>query len=141
MGGGVGGGGSYLDSALTETYPHGQFLPGEYVGIGRAFERLLHLLKLVCRESRPEITKATAHHHTALSPSVLCTSGVSSQCDNIPQMGPIHNQSFCRGVTRIFGGGGGGGPRSAKEANKPNKRATELKSRTCTHQGSMFRPY
>ena len=35
----------------------------------------------------------------------------------------------------------GGGPRSAKEANKPNKRATELKPRTCAHQGSMFRPY
>ena len=35
----------------------------------------------------------------------------------------------------------GGVPRSAKEANKPNKRATELKPRTCAHQGSMFRPY
>ena len=43
------------------------------------------------------------------------------------------------GVPR--GGGGGGGARSAKEANKPNKRATELKPRTCAHQGSMFRPY
>ena len=32
-------------------------------------------------------------------------------------------------------------PRSAKKANKPNKRATELKPRTCAHQGSMFRPY
>ena len=40
------------------------------------------------------------------------------------------------------GGGarGGGGPRSAKEANKPNKRATGLKPLTCAHQGSMFRP-
>ena len=41
------------------------------------------------------------------------------------------------------GGGaerGGGVPRSAKEANKPNKRATGLKPRTCAHQGSMFRP-
>ena len=50
-----------------------------------------------------------------------------------------------RGVGRIFGGGcrggGGGVPRSAKEANKPNKRATELKPRPCAHQGSMFRPY
>ena len=52
----------------------------------------------------------------------------------------------CRGVPRIFGEGGGerrgggGGPRSAKEANKPNKRATGLKPRTCAHQGSMFRP-
>ena len=47
-----------------------------------------------------------------------------------------------RGVPRIFGGGGGGGlPRSAKEANKPNNRATELKPLTCAHQGSMFRPY
>ena len=57
----------------------------------------------------------------------------------------------CRGVRRIFGGGvprggegvqreGGGVPRSAKEANNPNKRATELKPRTCAHQGSMFRP-
>ena len=36
--------------------------------------------------------------------------------------------------------GGGGGPKSAKEANMPNKRATGLKPRTCTHQGSMFRP-
>ena len=35
----------------------------------------------------------------------------------------------------------GGGPRSAKQANQPNKRATELKPRTCAHQGSMFRPY
>ena len=46
-----------------------------------------------------------------------------------------------RGVPRIFGGGGGGGPRSTKEANKPNKRATELKPCTCADQGSMFRPY
>ena len=49
------------------------------------------------------------------------------------------SQDFRRG-----GGGvpkGGGGPRSPKEANKPNKRATELKRRTCAHQGSMFRPY
>ena len=45
----------------------------------------------------------------------------------------------CRGVPRIFGGGGM--PRSAKQANKPNKRATELKPLTCAHQGSMFRPY
>ena len=36
-----------------------------------------------------------------------------------------------RGVPRIFGGGGGEVPRSAKQANKPNKRATELKPRTC----------
>ena len=35
----------------------------------------------------------------------------------------------------------GGVPRSAKEANKPNKLATELKSHTCARQGSMFRPY
>ena len=55
--------------------------------------------------------------------------------------------SLFRGVARIFGGGGvprgrgGGVPRSPKEANKPNKRATELKPRTCAHQGSMFRPY
>ena len=48
-----------------------------------------------------------------------------------------------RDVPRIFGGGGGerrgggGGARSAKEANKPNKRATGLKPRTCAHQGSM----
>ena len=39
-------------------------------------------------------------------------------------------QDFRRGV-----------PRSAKQANKPNKRATELKPRTCTHQGSIFRLY
>ena len=48
-----------------------------------------------------------------------------------------------RGVPRIWRGGprgGGGGARSAKEANKPNKRATGLKPRTCAHQGSMFRP-
>ena len=49
-----------------------------------------------------------------------------------------------RGVARIFGGGGGGvprvGPRSAKEANNPNKRAAQLKPRPCAHQGSMFRP-
>ena len=51
-----------------------------------------------------------------------------------------------RGVARIFGGGGGcrgvggGVPRSAKEANNPNKRAAELKPRPCAHQGSMFRP-
>ena len=44
-----------------------------------------------------------------------------------------------RGVPRTFGRGGGA--RSAKEANKPNKRATELTSRTCAHQGSTFRPY
>ena len=36
--------------------------------------------------------------------------------------------------------GGGGVPRSAKEANNPNKRAAELKPRPCTHQGLMFRP-
>ena len=36
----------------------------------------------------------------------------------------------------------GGGPKSAKQANKPNKRATELKPRTCALQGLMgFRPY
>ena len=52
-----------------------------------------------------------------------------------------------QGRTRDFRRGGGvprgrgGGPRSAKEANKPNKRATELKPRPCAHQGSMFRPY
>ena len=34
-----------------------------------------------------------------------------------------------------------GVPRSAKEANKPKKRTTDLKPRTCAHQGSMFRPY
>ena len=39
-----------------------------------------------------------------------------------------------RGVPRIFGGGGGGVPRSAKEANKPNKRASELKPRPCGGQ-------
>ena len=43
-----------------------------------------------------------------------------------------------RGVPRIFVGGV---PRSAKEANKPNKRATELKPRPGAHQGSMCRPY
>ena len=31
-----------------------------------------------------------------------------------------------------------GVPRSAKQANKPNKRANELKPLTCAHQGSMF---
>ena len=31
-------------------------------------------------------------------------------------------------------------PRSPKQDNKPNERATELKPRTWTHQGSMFRP-
>ena len=35
---------------------------------------------------------------------------------------------------------GGGVPRSAKEANKPNKRATELKPRTCAHQGQCLGP-
>ena len=45
------------------------------------------------------------------------------------------SQDFRRG-----GGGGGGVPRSAKEANNPNKRAAELKPRPCVHQGSMFRP-
>ena len=40
-----------------------------------------------------------------------------------------------------FSEGGGGLPRSAKEANNPNKRAIELKPRPCAHQGSMFRPY
>ena len=45
------------------------------------------------------------------------------------------SEGGCRG-----GGGGGGVPRSAKEANNPNKRATELKPRTYAHQGSMFRP-
>ena len=44
------------------------------------------------------------------------------------------SQDFRRGVPR------GGGPRSAKEANNPNKRAAELKPRPCAHQGSMFRP-
>ena len=49
-----------------------------------------------------------------------------------------------QGRSQDFRGGGreeGGGARSAKEANKPNKRATELKPRTCAHQGSIFRPY
>ena len=41
----------------------------------------------------------------------------------------------------ISEGGGGGVPRPAKEANKQNKRTTELKPLTCAHQGSMFRPY
>ena len=36
--------------------------------------------------------------------------------------------------------GGGGGARSAKQANKPNKRATELKPRTCAHQGQCLGP-
>ena len=36
--------------------------------------------------------------------------------------------------------GGEGVPRSAKEAHNPNKRAAELKPRTCAHQESMFRP-
>ena len=48
------------------------------------------------------------------------------------------NLAIYRGVPRIFGGGV---PRSAKQANKPNKRATELNPRTCAHQGSMFRSY
>ena len=34
-----------------------------------------------------------------------------------------------------------GVPRSAKQANKSNKRATELKPRPYAHQESMFRPY
>ena len=38
-------------------------------------------------------------------------------------------------------GGGGAERRRGGRANKPNKRATELKPRTCAHQGSMFRPY
>ena len=33
-----------------------------------------------------------------------------------------------------------GVPRSAKEANKPNKRATGLKPRTCAHQGQCLGP-
>ena len=70
-------------------------------------------------------------------------------------IGPTYTHVYIglRGVPRIFGGGGvqgrtqdfrrggGGVPRSAKEANKPNKRSTELKPRTCTHHRSMFRPY
>ena len=58
------------------------------------------------------------------------------------QQRPSARPSIIRGVARIFGGGcrGGGGPRSAKEANNPNKRAAELKPRPCAHQGSMFRP-
>ena len=46
----------------------------------------------------------------------------------------------CREEGRGCREGGGGVPRSTKEANNPNKRATELKPRTCAHQGSMFRP-
>ena len=46
------------------------------------------------------------------------------------------SQDFRRGGAE----GGGGVPRSAKEANNPNKRAAELKPRPCAHQGSMFRP-
>ena len=53
-------------------------------------------------------------------------------------------QDFRRGGGGPRGGGGarggGGRPRSAKQANKPNKRTTGLKPRTCAHQGSMFRP-
>ena len=52
-------------------------------------------------------------------------------------------QDFRMGGAERRGGGaerGGGVPRSAKEANNPNKRTTELKPRTCVHQGSMFRP-
>ena len=51
---------------------------------------------------------------------------------------------FSEGVVPRGGGAerrGVGVPRSAKEANKPNKRAAELKPRTCAHQGSMCRPY
>ena len=50
-----------------------------------------------------------------------------------------YHGSIVRGVPRIFGGWRV--PRSAKQVNKPNKRATELKPRPCAHQGSMFRPY
>ena len=35
---------------------------------------------------------------------------------------------------------GGGVPRSAKQANKPNKRATELKPRPCAHRGQCLSP-
>ena len=58
---------------------------------------------------------------------------------------PMKKSEGLQGRTQDFrrGGGaesGGGGPRSTKEANNPNKHATELKSRTCAHQGSIFRP-
>ena len=57
----------------------------------------------------------------------------------------IHTCTYTRGVARIFGGGGGcrgggGVPRSAKEANNPNKRAAELKPRPCAHQGQCLGP-
>ena len=64
----------------------------------------------------------------------VCVGGGGGGSDN----GTLTSSSPLRGVPRIFGGGGA---RSAKEANKPNKRATGLKPRTCAHQGSMFRPY
>ena len=47
-----------------------------------------------------------------------------------------------QGRTQDFRRGGGGVAEiRQRNYNKPNKRATELKPRTCAHQGSMFRPY
>ena len=66
-------------------------------------------------------------------PGVLCPIVVKGQ-GSIRARG--HSTDF-RGVPRIFGGGGA---RSAKEANKPNKRATELKPRHAPIRGQYLGP-
>ena len=62
-----------------------------------------------------------------------CLPWITANCVSHPSQG--RTQDF-----RRRGAEGGGVPRSAKEANNPNKRAAELKLRPCAHQGSMFRP-
>ena len=71
----------------------------------------------------------------------------SQPCESVVQSAQGRWGIPYRPVLRISGAypgfseGGGGVPRSAKQANKPNKRTTGLKPGTCAHQGSMFRPY
>ena len=69
-----------------------------------------------------------------------CLSDICHPYDFIYLSTGVNNLSV-PGAYPGFSQGGGGVPRSAKEANTPNKRATELKPLTCAHQGSMFRPY
>ena len=66
-------------------------------------------------------------------------------CHIPPQHVPHHadNDNYGQqGRTQDFRRGGGGGvvvvARSAKEANKPNKRATELKLSVCFVESSIF---
>ena len=86
-------------------------------------------------KERPSNDEFKIHFEKLLGPPGIEDPDVSA--GRAPYI-PLLDDPF-QGRTQDFRSGGGGA-RSAKEANKPKKRATELKPRTCAHQGSMFRP-